>query len=160
MSTIGDEADAAWKAYQLLGKAFLLLDDAERQFFASYGLNARQFWALQHLNDGQGCSMIDLSRLLLTDKSSVTTIVDRLEHLQLVRRTPDTHDRRIMLITLTEEGLRLRTRMNEQHIALIRELLMIRQCSDPESFLNCLQAINRNIEMRLKHVRVSDIHSI
>ncbi|MBO0781166.1 MAG: MarR family transcriptional regulator, partial [Ktedonobacteraceae bacterium] len=62
----------------MLTKAFLLLDDSDHQLFAAHGLTTRQYWALQHLDEERGSSMIDLSRVLLTDKSNVTSIVDRL----------------------------------------------------------------------------------
>src|SRR5437764_7027210 len=101
--------------YRMLTKTFILLDECDRHFFAEYGLSTRQFWALQQLDREQGCSMVDLSRLLLTDKSNVTGIVDRLERLNLVTRTPDPHDRRVILITLTPEGQHLRDMLSEQH---------------------------------------------
>ena len=60
--------------YLLLTDLFYLLDDTDRQFFGEYGLSTRQFWALHHLSVTAGLSMIDLSRLLFTDKSNVTAI--------------------------------------------------------------------------------------
>src|SRR5690348_14960146 len=87
--------------YRMLTKTFILLDDCDRHFFAEFGLSTRQFWALTHLDEQQGCSMVDLSRVLFTDKSNVTGIVDRLERLNLVIRTSAPHDRRVILIKLT-----------------------------------------------------------
>lgn len=101
--------------YQLLNKLFLLLDDSDRHFFNEYGLSARQYWALYHLEEEQGTSMVDLSRVLLTDKSNVTAIVDRLESAHYVKRTMATHDRRVILITLTAEGKRIRDYVKQRH---------------------------------------------
>jgi DNA-binding MarR family transcriptional regulator len=150
MNTVSNEATIEQEAYRLLTKTFILLDDCDRRFFSEYGLSTRQFWAIQHLDEQQGCSMIDLSRVLFTDKSNVTSIVDRLENRKLVTRTTDPHDRRIVLITLTEEGRRLRNRVNEQHDLRIRELMHVENPAAISSLVDCLQAISRNIETYLE----------
>ena len=90
--------------YLLLTGLFYLLDDTDRQFFGEYGLSTRQFWALHHLSETDGLSMIDLSRLLITDKSNITAIADRLESASLIKRSPAPQDRRMTLLTLTPEG--------------------------------------------------------
>lgn len=152
MSTVSHDAHVEQEVYRMLTKTFLLLDDCDRQFFAEYGLSTRQFWALQHLEEHQGRSMVDLSRVLLTDKSNVTGIVDRLERLHLVTRTPDPKDRRVILITLTPEGAQLRHTLVEQHKERIRKLLSTTNNAHLFSLVECLQGISRNIEMYLEQV--------
>src|SRR6185437_3388882 len=93
--------------YVLLTDLFYLLDDTDRQFFGEYGLSARQFWALHHLGEAEGLSMIDLSRLLFTDKSNITAIADRLEGAELIQRSPGPHDRRVTMLRLTAKGRQL-----------------------------------------------------
>jgi DNA-binding MarR family transcriptional regulator len=150
MSTISNDYSVEQEVYRLLTKTFLLLDDCDRHFFAEYGLSTRQFWALQHLDGQRGCSMVDLSRYLFTDKSNVTGIVDRLERLHLVARTPDLRDRRVILITLTPEGQCLRDKLNEQHKARIRDLMSTVSGPHLHSLLEYLQAISDNIETYLE----------
>lgn len=150
MSSVGNEIGIRQEVYRMLTKTFLLLDDSDRHFFAEYGLSTRQFWALQHLDQQQGCSMVDLSRLLLTDKSNVTGIVDRLERLNLVTRTTDPRDRRVILITLTPEGAQLRDRVKEQHEARIDALMSVVNDANLHALLEYLYAISRNIEASLE----------
>jgi DNA-binding MarR family transcriptional regulator len=109
--------------YLLLTDLFYLLDDTDRQFFGEFGLSTRQFWALHHLDETDGMSMIDLSRLLFTDKSNVTAIVDRLEIAGLVKRSPAPQDRRVILLTLTPEGRRRHADVFAAHQTRIRELV-------------------------------------
>src|SRR5262249_15975556 len=109
--------------YLTLTKLSLLLDDCDQHFVAEHGLSVRQFWPLQQLDENQGRSMVDLSRLLLTDKSNVTSIVDRLERASMALRTPAPHDRRVILITLTSKGRILRDDLNVQHNVHIRKVL-------------------------------------
>lgn len=134
----------------MLKKAFLLLDDCDRHFFTTYGLSSRQFWALQHLDEQQGRSMVDLSRVLLTDKSNVTAIVDRLERASLARRTPDARDRRVFLITLTPEGRRLRDFVCKEHEARIRELIGVVNEGHLHTLLDHLTTISDNLESYLE----------
>src|SRR5438067_1963237 len=139
MSLNSNDDQVEQEVYRMLTKTYLLLDDCDRHFFAEHGLSTRQFWALQHLDREQGCSMVDLSRLLFTDKSNITGIIDRLERLKLVTRTPDLHDRRVILITLTEEGQRLRDTLSVQHQARIRDLMSIVESVHLHSLVEHLQ---------------------
>jgi len=49
-------------------------------------------------------TMNELARILGLDKSSVTGLVDRAERRGLVARVPSTTDRRVVLVSLTEDG--------------------------------------------------------
>lgn len=109
--------------YLLLTNLFYLLDDTDRQFFGEFGLSTRQFWALHHLSETDSLSMIELSRLLFTDKSNVTAITDRLEAAGLVKRQPDTRDRRVVLLALTPAGRRLHADVFAAHEERIRTLV-------------------------------------
>lgn len=146
MSTVDNGVQIEQDIYRMLTKTFLLLDDCDRRFFADYGLSTRQFWALQHLDRQQGCSMVDLSRVLFTDKSNVTSIVDRLEQLKFVTRTPDPRDRRVTLVMLTPEGQHLRDKVNAQHQDLVLNLIHVMSNASLHSLLGSLQTISRNIE--------------
>jgi DNA-binding MarR family transcriptional regulator len=149
MSTVENDTGIEQDIYRMLTKTFILLDDCDRRFFAEYGLSMRQFWALQHLDEQHGCSMVDLSRVLFTDKSNVTGIVDRLEQLNLVTRTPDPRDRRVILITLTSEGQQLRDTVSMHHTDLIRHLIHVMHSANLHSLLDSLHAISHNIEAYL-----------
>lgn len=150
MNIIGNDANIQQAVYRLLTKAFILLDDCDRQFFAEYGLSTRQYWALQHLDEEQGRSMVDLSRVLFTDKSNVTSIVDRLERLNLVTRTMDPRDRRVILVTLTPEGRHLRDRVKEEHDEHISNLICVLNNTDLQSLLVYLDSITHSIETHLE----------
>lgn len=152
MSTISNEVGIEYDIYHMLTKIFLLLDDSDRYFFAEHGLTIRQYWALQHLNEEQGCSMIHLSRALLIDKSNITGIVDRLEQLDLVTRTVDLRDRRIMLITLTPQGRDLRETVQAQHHALIQDFMRVLDKNALPNLSEHLQSVIQSIEAHLEHI--------
>ncbi len=146
------EKDVTQDVYEMLKKTFLLLDDCDRHFFTDHDLTPRQFWALQHLDEHQGRSMVDLSRALLTDKSNVTAIVDRLEKKALARRTPAAHDRRVFLITLTPKGRQKRDVVRQAHEARIRELIGVVTDSHLRTLLGYLTTISGNLEGYLEQL--------
>ncbi|GCE26808.1 MarR family transcriptional regulator [Dictyobacter alpinus] len=152
MSLVSKGAGIELEIYQLLSKTFILLDDSDTRFFAEYGLSTRQFWALQHLDEVNGRSMVDLSRLLFTDKSNVTGIIDRLEHLKLVKRVPSTHDRRVTLIMLTTEGSHLREKVDEQHGLRIFEVMKVLNTSQLQMLYEYLTSVSQSIEKELMQV--------
>ncbi|GER88139.1 MarR family transcriptional regulator [Dictyobacter vulcani] len=149
MGLVSKDAGIELDIYQLLFKTFFLLDDSDSRFFAEYGLSTRQFWALQHLDEENGRSMVDLSRLLITDKSNVTGIVDRLENMELVKRVPSTHDRRVTLITLTAEGSRLREKVDENHALRIFDLMKVLDASQLQMLFEYLTSVSQSIEKEL-----------
>ncbi len=157
MSKVEEGQGIEQGVYRLLTKLFLLLDDCDRHFFAAYGLSARQFWALQHLDEHQGRSMVELSRMLLADKSTVTGIIDRLEQSLLVQRTPAPHDRRKILITLTAEGRRLRDFVNQQHEARIGEWLGTVGSGHLNALFDSLTEISCSLEHYLARQRGAQI---
>ncbi len=109
--------------YLLLTDLFYLLDDTDRQFFGEYGLSTRQFWALHHLSETDSLSMIDLSRMLFTDKSNITAIADRLEGADLIKRTPAPQDRRMILLSLTPKGRERHAEVFAAHQDRIRAIM-------------------------------------
>lgn len=121
--SISVNAGPEQELYLLLTDMFYLLDDTDRQFFGEFGLSTRQFWALHHLSETESLSMIDLSRLLFTDKSNVTAIADRLAAAGLVERRPDTQDRRVILLSLTPVGRQRHDQVLAVHNDRIRMLI-------------------------------------
>jgi DNA-binding MarR family transcriptional regulator len=132
--------------YLALNKLAVLLDDFDRRLFASSGLTNRQVWALSHLDERRGRPMAELARLLLTDKSNVTAIVDHLEQIGYAQRTPSAHDRRVTLITLTAEGRRLRDRLHAEHRSLLTAVLAPVDGQQAQRAIATLTLIQESVE--------------
>jgi len=60
---------------------------------------------VEFLGDRKPCMMRELAEYLLVAVNTVTTIVDKLEQKNLVKRERDETDRRIVMVQLTELGL-------------------------------------------------------
>jgi DNA-binding MarR family transcriptional regulator len=95
---------------QLISKVFIHLDDSDRQLMKCFDLTITQFWALVHLDNEEGRSLSELANLLICDKSNVTSIVDKMEELDLAeRKRGKAGDRRYTRVVLTPEGQQLRS---------------------------------------------------
>ncbi|MQA87414.1 MAG: MarR family transcriptional regulator [Streptosporangiales bacterium] len=121
-SIVEDEVDrlvAAWRAerpdldvqpLQVLSRVHRLarhLDRARRAAFAEHGLEVWEFDVLSALRRAGApyeLSPGTLLRATLVTSGTMTNRIDRLEHAGLVRRGPDPHDRRGVLVRLTEAG--------------------------------------------------------
>jgi MarR family transcriptional regulator, organic hydroperoxide resistance regulator len=78
------------------------------------GLAPMQLHALRLIEPGAELPMSSLAGLLFCDASNVTGIVDRLEARGLIERRPARQDRRVKLLVLTDEGVRVRASATRQ----------------------------------------------
>ncbi|MFT3928318.1 MAG: MarR family transcriptional regulator [Myxococcales bacterium] len=88
----------------------------KRAFHATakdHGLSPQQAATIWNLEPGTGMPMSALADLLMCDASNVTGIVDKLEARGLAKRG-QADDRRVKVLTLTEEGAALRNVMRER----------------------------------------------
>ena len=74
---------------------------------ASAGISAAQLFVLRQLSDGEARSIRELADATLTDRTSVATVVDRLEQAGLVHRARSSTDRRRVDVQITTRGLYL-----------------------------------------------------
>jgi DNA-binding MarR family transcriptional regulator len=95
------DAEAALNALRRIIR-FLRLADREAE--AAHGLSAAQLFVLHSLADAPARSVAELAQRTLTDQSSVSIVVSRLESRKLLKRTPSREDRRRVEIELTAAG--------------------------------------------------------
>lgn len=78
------------------------MDALGSQFRRSWGLNSHELHAILTLWEFGRMTMTDLGRRIPLSRAAVTTLTDRLERLELVKRVPDPTDRRRILLEITE----------------------------------------------------------
>jgi DNA-binding MarR family transcriptional regulator len=92
----------------ITGKASTAIARRLQKNLNTAGLNItiEQWSVLYQLWKQDGLSQQQLCDATFRDKPSITRLVDNLEKLNLVKRVPSEHDRRINLIYLTKPGLK------------------------------------------------------
>jgi DNA-binding MarR family transcriptional regulator len=105
----------------ITGQASIAIARRLQRKFNSAGLNItiEQWSVLYHLWKQDGRSQQELCNRTFRDKPSITRLVDNLEKLQLVKRVPSESDRRINLVFLTKQGIKL----EEQTMNIAEETL-------------------------------------
>ncbi len=99
----------------ITGKASTAIARRLQKKFNQAGLNLtiEQWSVLYHLWKEDGISQQELCNSTFRDKPSITRLVDNLEKLNLVKRSPSKNDRRMNMIFLTEEARKLQEQSME-----------------------------------------------
>lgn len=94
---------ADWRVF--LECAFALIDILDAELQAERGITLRWYDVLVHLEDADGLRMNELAGRILSSKSGLTRVIDRMEEAGLVRRERPSDDRRVVQVFITPEGL-------------------------------------------------------
>ena len=114
MSSPSPERLRAWRLF--FESALALLDVLDAELERDAGISQRWYDVLVHLEEApDGVAMNLLADRILYSKSGFTRVVDRMEEEGLVRRDRPEHDRRTILIVLTEAGAAKLTAARRRH---------------------------------------------
>ena len=103
LSSPSPERLRCWRLY--IESALALLDVLDTELEQAVGIPQRWYDVLVHLEESpEGIPMNELAERILYSKSGFTRVVDRMEEAGLVRRLRPEHDRRTILVVLTDKG--------------------------------------------------------
>jgi DNA-binding MarR family transcriptional regulator len=121
--------------------------NASRLFFSLWNLSPSQFNILNLLSGaGEGLGQTELSRLLITHRSNITGLVDRLEERGLVERRPLDRDRRANRIVLTDRGRELVREVLPHYYEAAEAVWAGVPASSVQPLVNQITLLRRNIE--------------
>lgn len=100
----GDFVDAAQEALINYWWTAGILRRESARFFRALGFSESEFNILFVLAREDGLSQVEIGRMLLTDKSNITHLVDSLEIADLLERRSAPGDRRANSVVLTPRG--------------------------------------------------------
>lgn len=109
----------------MTGKASTAIARRLQKNFKQVGIDitVEQWSVLYHLWKQDGMSQQELCNATFRDKPSITRLVDNLEKQKLVKRVASKDDRRMNLIYLTDEALKLETQTLEVANTTLNEAL-------------------------------------
>jgi DNA-binding MarR family transcriptional regulator len=87
--------------YALIQRANVAFEALGAQHRRCLTINAHERLALMHLWESGSITMSELGERIPLSRAAVTALTDRLERMGYVIRTPDEHDRRRTMLTLT-----------------------------------------------------------
>ncbi|RVX47153.1 DNA-binding MarR family transcriptional regulator [Nonomuraea polychroma] len=125
-------------------RASRLLERGVKEFLAEHGLEAWEFDMLTTLlrsGDDATMCMKDVSAAAMISPGALTNRMDRLVERELVERRPAPGNRRMTLVTLTDEGRRLANDLLERHAAHEDRLLSGLSATDRDALAGLLRKL-------------------
>jgi DNA-binding MarR family transcriptional regulator len=114
LSSPSPERLRAWRLY--FESALALLDVLDSELERDAGIPLRWYDVLVQLEESpEGIPMNALAERILYSKSGFTRVVDRMEEAGLVHRVRPEHDRRSILVVLTDNGAETMERARRHH---------------------------------------------
>lgn len=111
-----------------------------------YNVTHEQWPLLKWLWVKDGISQKELSETSFKDQSTITRILDKLERRGLIRRQADSTDRRVSLIYLTTEGLKIRESLTLLAQQALEQALQGLSEQEKVQLKNLLNRISDNLE--------------
>jgi DNA-binding MarR family transcriptional regulator len=146
LSSPSAERLRAWRLF--FESALALLDVLDTELERDAGIPLRWYDVLVQLDESpEGIPMNALAERILYSKSGFTRVVDRMEEAGLVTRVRPQHDRRSILVVLTDQGRETMERARRFHRDGI-ERHFSQHLSEPE-----IKALTRALEKISTHAR-------
>lgn len=109
---------------------------------AEIGLkDSRDWFVLAALDNGQQHTQLELSRMVCVDKTTLIGVLDRLEKLELVKRTVDPKDRRVRIPQITAKGRQVHGKFAHARDAAEARVLDDMSCEERSQLLDLLARV-------------------
>ena len=116
------EEDLSLKVFVVLSRALQSIKKQVEEDIRCLGLNPTEFSVLELIYSKGDQPIQKIGEKILLASSSITYVVDKLEHKNLIRRKPCPKDRRITYVVIIEEGTELMDKVFPKHKAAMREI--------------------------------------
>jgi DNA-binding MarR family transcriptional regulator len=127
-----------------LSRLSRLISAELQRTFSSHGLDSASFDVLATLRRSGPHHRLtpgDLMRTAMITSGAVTQRLDRLEAQGLVRRSPSEHDRRTVLVSLTNAGHALIDKALPDHVATEQRLLAALTATERQDLAHTLRTL-------------------
>ncbi len=122
-----------------------ILKKRAREFFSEYGITDVQFNLMELLSyqsdKEAGLTQAELSRMLLVNRSNITSLIDRMEKAQLVVRGGVPGDRRYNAVRLTTKGKETLDKVEDRYMKVITEIMTVLEESELKQLMASLEKI-------------------
>lgn len=88
-------------------RVFKAVNDHSKKAEHETGITGPQLWAIKIIGDLSPVKVSDIARRMYIHPATVVGILDRLESRKLVKRVRSNDDRRVVKVTLTDDGKKI-----------------------------------------------------
>ncbi|OPY75888.1 MAG: HTH-type transcriptional regulator MhqR [Syntrophorhabdus sp. PtaU1.Bin058] len=129
-----------------------ILKKRARVFFKDHGITDVQFNLMEILyhqaDDGIGLTQRELSRMLLVNRSNITSLIDRMEKAKLVTRFDVPGDRRYNAIRLTPRGKEVLLNVEDSYMEEVKRIIGALSKSESEQLVKSLEKIRQGLRKK------------
>ena len=126
-----------------------ILKKRARGFFKKYGITDVQFNLMELLyyqaDEKVGLTQGELSRMLLVNRSNMTTLIDRMEKAKLVTRFDVPGDRRYNAIRLTAHGKKALLDVEGKYMDEVKKIIGVLSKSEMGGLIKALEGIRQGL---------------
>ena len=115
-------------------------------YFEDLDITQTQLLTVIALYEQSPCRLSELTARLNIAAPTTTGIIDRLKNRGYVKRVPDTQDRRVVNVSLTEKGLKLAKSFRTTIKNKWKDMLENIPKDDSENYLRILRKIQANLK--------------
>ncbi|MBU3142912.1 MarR family winged helix-turn-helix transcriptional regulator [Clostridium sp. CF012] len=141
-NTYGELVDLNLKTLIALSRCTQNVHKTEYKTIKAGGLTVSQFAVLEilyHKGDLRVCEIIDK---ILSTGGNMTVVIDNLVKVNLVKRCTDPKDRRVNLISITEEGKSLMSNIFPKHLENINEIFSKLTSEEKKNLISLLKKLS------------------
>jgi DNA-binding MarR family transcriptional regulator len=114
-----------------------------------------QHYILRYIYKSGGCTSTELAEVFEVNKSAITAIINRMVDRELIKRTRDEEDRRVVYLTLTDAGTELFEKMEEKISDLVESIITKFDEKEIQNFLQIFEKLSE-ILLKMKMDKMED----
>ncbi|WP_020574755.1 MarR family winged helix-turn-helix transcriptional regulator [Actinopolymorpha alba] len=126
----------------MMGPLMRSLVAAELPVLAAHGVSMWGYAVLSTLDEGPVRTQTALAEAIGADKTRIIATLDELQEAGLISRTPDPDDRRVRLLSITDQGRRVRRAAMKEIQAKEDRILAMLTPADRRGFLRALETLS------------------
>ncbi|WHY88299.1 MarR family transcriptional regulator [Neobacillus novalis] len=109
-----------------------------------------QHYILRYISQSRECTSSELADAFEVNKSAITAIINRMADKGLIKRTRDENDRRVVYLTLTDEGNILYQNCQEKIQFLVESIITQFEESEIKNFINTYEKLAQILDKKKK----------
>ena len=121
------------------------LDRRTSEIARSYGLSFSQFMVLEALLSKGKLSISEVRDTILSSVGTISLVVNNLEKMDYIKRESDKNDKRICLLSLTDEGRELIEKIVPENEKMIKTYMENLSKDESQTLLVLLKKLGANI---------------
>jgi MarR family 2-MHQ and catechol resistance regulon transcriptional repressor len=137
----GELEDLNLKALIALSRCTQNVHRREYKTIKEGGLTVSQFAVLEILYHKGDLRVCEITEKILSTAGNMTVVIDNLIKQNLVVRTIDSNDRRVNLISITEEGRKLISGIFPKHLENINEIFSALTSEEKKDLIRLLKKL-------------------